>query len=421
MDHRKNKNIDPWDDRVYGTGNTMPPKNHGWIIALLLIVVIFLSGIVSVLSFLNIRLFQQLEKQKQESEAYPMSFSNAQSGLSMQVSEPTLPPAKSPENRDVSICLNGSPQSVENIPQEGALSWQDIYTKNIDSVVSILCTNNSGTVSGTGVIISNKGYIITNCHVVNGAETITVQLTDERTYSGIIIGADALTDLAVVYVDASDLKSAEFGDSGVLRVGDAVAAIGDPLGIGLSGSMTNGIISAINRNVTFHGRTISLIQTNAALHPGNSGGPLINCYGQVIGINMVHTDAFEPDTSLEGLSFAIPSTTVKEIVDQLISQGYVSGRPTLGITGDSISRFDQYYFQIPPGIMITEVDPTSDAAAQGITVHDILISVDGIAVTTPEELETIIYSHEIGDSVSVLILRNGEQQMLQLTLNEDMG
>ena len=202
--------------------------------------------------------------------------------------------------------------------------------------------------------------------MVEGASSITVLLHDGREYTAALVGADSVTDLAVLYIEADALAAAEFGDSAVLRVGDSVAAIGDPLGIAYRGTMTNGIVSAINRDVHSEGRTMTLIQTNVALNSGNSGGPLINCYGQVVGINTMKVGVFSNSSGVEGIGFAIPSTTVQEIVNQLINQGYVSGRPSLGIAGASLDKFDQYYFHLPAGLYIETVAEGSPAQQVGI-------------------------------------------------------
>ena len=420
MDERKQKHMDPWDDRVYGTGKTDPPKNHGGIIALLLIAVILLSGIVSVLSFLNVQLFQELSELTKTVESIPMSFSDEEETFPPATSEPVSVSGEL-HSGEFSIKLNPSPEAMANISQEGGLSWQSIYEKNIDSVVSISAVGYGGSSTGTGLVVSTDGYIVTNCHVVEDMQEITILLTDNRKFSASLIGADAISDLAVLHIDATGLTAAEFGDSDALRVGDAVAAIGDPLGVELRGSMTDGIISAINRDVKMNGRPMTLIQTNAALNAGNSGGPLVNCYGQVIGINTMKISAFAESSGVEGLGFAIPSTTVKDIIDQLIRQGYVSGRPTLGIVGSYISRFDQIYYHLPAGLYITEVDDTSDAALQGIEPGDILISINGIPVLSQESLESILYANHVGDSVQTVIFRNGTQYQVTLTLSESKG
>ena len=199
-------------------------------------------------------------------------------------------------------------------------------------MVSIACQGSRSSSSGTGVVLSSDGYIVTNAHVVENSNAISVQLTDDRSFAARLVGCDDISDLAVLRIDCSDLTPAQFGDSSTLRVGDTVVAIGDPLGAAFRGTYTNGIVSAINRDVDMNGRTMTLIQTNAALNSGNSGGPLINCYGQVIGINTMKIGAFTDTAGVEGLGFAIPSTQVKEIVDQIVAQGYVSGAMMLQLT-----------------------------------------------------------------------------------------
>ena len=306
---------------------------------------------------------------------------------------------------------------MENIPQEGGLSLQDIYTQNIPSVVSI----STDTGSGTGVILSGDGYIVTNAHVVDNSFSISVRLTDDRNFQAQLIGSDIISDLAVLRIDAQDLIPAQFGDSDILRVGDSVAAIGDPLGVDLRGTYTDGIISAINRDVSMNGRTMTLIQTNAALNSGNSGGPLINCYGQVIGINTMKIGAFADSAGVEGIGFAIPSATVRDIVDQLILQGYVSGRPTLGVTGESLPLFYQHYYRMPAGLYITAVEPGSAAEKCGIQQGDILISINETRMTDFNSLQTSILAYEVGDTITVTIYRDGQTATAQVVLLEDKG
>ena len=415
MDHKKHNSIDAWDDGVYGTGNTMPPKSHSGIIALLVILVIFLSGIISLLSFMNIRLFQQLSQQTQQmQEMSPMSFKDLDIQDPEFRTEPTEIQDPLNNSEDISLSLNQSPQSVDNIPQQGALSWQEIYEKNNPSVVSVLTTNDSGTITGSGVVLSDKGYIVTTCRMVHDAETINITLSDGRSYSALVVGADHLTDLAVLYVDAEGLVSAEFGDSDALRVGDSVAAMSGQLG----GTLHDGILSAIYRDMLYLGKNITLIQSSAAISDDASGGPLINCYGQIIGL---HTNRLLGPDAAEGSHFVIPSTTVKFIVDQLIAQGYVSGRPTLGLTGEQITRFDQYYFHIPQGLYLTDINPDSDAFLQGLTPGDILISLDGEAITNQIQLDTLVNSRNIGDSFTALVYHNGQEMTFTLTVTEYEG
>lgn len=403
-----------YDPDNYRTGRTRPPKRRSGLIAFLLVVIIFLGGLSSALGVMNIRLFRQISAQTPVDTA-PISFSASE--------DPSIPPETTdstvaPEVQDMTIELQNNPGQVGNIPQEGGLSLQQIYTKTIDSVVSIVCRYPGGSSSGTGVVLTRDGFVVTNCHVVENAQSIQVHLTDERELAATVVGLDAISDLAVLQVDAQDLVPAEFGDSSALQVGDLAVAIGDPLGVELRGTMTDGIISAINRDITTDGRTLTLLQTNAALNSGNSGGPLLNCYGQVIGINTLKIGDYTSAAGVEGLGFAIPSTTVKEVVDQLVTQGYVSGRPELGITGEEISPLYQHLYYLPEGLFITEVAENSDAAAKGISPGDVLISIDDTRITDMEELKTCLYSHTAGDTVQVVIYRSGKSYQLTLTIGE---
>ena len=421
MDERKYNPNDPWESGMYETGRTRPPKSHNGLIAVLLVVVIFLSGLVSFLGLLNVRLFAQL-KAMPEKEENPVSFvSEADaSEQALEAVEATELPTEitlASEDPD-SFLLNPSPDSVPNVPQDTGLSLQEIYEKSIGSVVSISCSSQSGSSTGTGVIITESGYVVTNSHVIQGAQVITVLLSDGRSFDAALVGSDTISDLAVLHIEADNLSPAEFGDSTVLRVGDSVVAIGDPLGIELRGTMTNGIVSAINRDVTTGGRTLTLIQTNAALNSGNSGGPLINCYGQVIGINTLKMGDIASSSGVEGLGFAIPSTTVKEIADQLISQGYVSGRPSLGLSGEGVSSFYQFYYRLPAGMYIGAVEEGSDAAAKGLEPGDILISVDNVRISSMEDLRLLLSNYAVGDTVQIVIYRGGRQYTAELTLHE---
>ena len=413
---------DPWNYGAYETGRTRPPKKKGCLTPLLLMTVIALSGLVSVLSFLNVRLFAQLNNAKAKHEdtvSIVREMAEETASIESMPEETIL--AAPAEEVQAHLDLVPSETSVSTATQDNGLSLQEIYAKNIDSVVSITCQLSRGSSSGTGVIFSSQGYIVTNHHVIEDARAITVLLTDERQLEAKVIGADSASDLAVLYVEGEDLIAAEFGDSTQLRVGDSVAAIGDPLGSELRGTLTNGIVSAINRDVSVGGRTMTLIQTNAAINSGNSGGPLINCYGQVIGINTLKISDSASSAGVEGLGFAIPSATVKEIVDQLIDQGYVSGRPSLGISGESVSNFYQHYYRMPAGLYITYIESDSDAAAKGIVTGDILLSLGEIRITSEEDLVSALYNLNPGDSVTAIIYRYGMQYQVDLTLSEANG
>ena len=415
---------DPWDRGTYQTGYTRPPRRGRGMVALLLVIIIFLCGIVSILTMLNIRIFQEMSTNLPQ-ETAAIDFIGRETtpvSVASELPETTAPAAEAPTPTEKSsgIQLSPSPESVPNISQEGGLSYQEIYVKAIDSVVSVVCQLDGGSSSGTGVVMTGDGYIVTNAHVVEGAKSITVGLTDGREFTARLVGADSFSDLAVLYISATDLTAAEFGDSSVLRVGDAVAAIGNPLGTELWGSMTPGIVSGVNREITTGGRTMNLIQTNAALNSGNSGGPLLNCYGQVVGINTMKMGDSMSAAGVEGLGFAIPSTTVQVIVNQLMDQGYVSGRPSLGLTGKAITVFDQMYYRMPQGLYIEEIKEGSSAEKAGVRAGDVLLSLDGVQITGEDSLSEALYSYQVGDTVQAEFYhyRSRSRYTVTLTVEE---
>ena len=313
-------------------------------------------------------------------------------------------------------------QSPAGIPtaasdEDGALSLQEIYRRCIGSVVSIVTVTPSGKASGTGIIMSEDGYVITNHHVIESAQAVSVLTSDNQEYAASVVGSDETSDLAVLKVEAEGLQAAEFGDSSVLQVGDSVAAIGDPLGTALRGTMTDGIISAINRDLTVNDRTMSLIQTNAALNNGNSGGPLINCYGQVIGINtMKMSNFYSLSATVEGIGFAIPIDTAKPIIDELIEKGYVSGRPAIGIDGETLPATYRIYYRLPQGIYVTRVYRNSDAAAKGISEGDIITAINGVSVTTMEQLNRVKNQFTAGQTITLTIYHGGVSSDVEIIL-----
>ena len=404
----------------YGTGDTTPPKDHVGVISLVLVLLVGLSSLISVLSLLNVKVFR--DPQPTQLSA-PVSFYVSADGVVSAELEPREPVSTEPptlEGIHTKIEISASPQSLENTAQiPGAISWQDVYEKIMPSVVSIVCSDSRSTSTGTGVIMDASGYIITNAHVVEDARAIRVLLTDGRELEARCVGSDVLSDLAVLRVNAIGLTPAVFGDSDKLRVGDEVVAIGDPLGVELRGTMTNGIISGINRDIKSGNRTLTLLQTTAALNTGNSGGPLVNCYGQVVGINTMKIGDYASSAGVEGLGFAIPITSVQSVLDQLANQGYVAGRPDLGITGQTISTFYQVYYRMPAGILITAVDEDSDAAVKGIRRGDILMTLDGVTVSSLDVLEQITYASTVGEELTATVYRDGQEYTLTIIVGEE--
>ena len=405
---------EPWLDPSYSTGASEPPKRSNALLVMLVVAVILLGGLTSVLGMMNVQLFRQVKSFEQESSQQPNFYPGVQD-----ISMPTAPQGET--EAGVSMELEQTPVAPANTTQAGGLSLQQIYADTIDSVVSIACNGRNGSSTGTGVVLDEAGHIITNCHVVENANSVEVMFSDNRVLPALVVGQDKVSDIAVLYVDAQDLKPARFGDSSALQVGDAVVAIGDPLGFELRGTMTNGIVSAINRDITTQGRTMTLIQTNAALNAGNSGGPLINSYGQVIGINTMKIGDYVNQAGVEGLGFAIPSVTVKEVVDQLLSQGYVTGRPALGMSGETVSAFLQHYYRLPAGVYITQVTIGEAAHRAGLQTGDIILSFGKHRITSVEDLTAAMYTAKAGDEVTVTIYRSGSQKQLSLTVGQAVG
>lgn len=284
--------------------------------------------------------------------------------------------------------------------------------------------SNSQVGEGSGIIISKDGNIMTNYHVVSSADpksgqsgntVLEVFLPDGREAKATFKGGDEKTDLAVIKVDLKNLPVADLGDSSELEVGELAVAIGNPLGMEFAGSVTVGVISALNRTVTMGDKTMNLIQTDAAINEGNSGGALLNSRGEVIGINSAKISA----SGVEGLGFAIPINDARPIVNHLIDFGYVRGRPFIGISGREITSVYASYYNLPEGILITDVTTNSGAQKAGIKTGDVLISLDGKVIKTMADLDAVKEAHKPGDTVTAIVSRNGTKVTLKLTFGEE--
>lgn len=327
---------------------------------------------------------------------------------------------------------NSTADMVENASKAivGVVNYQQASTQDFFGGFGIPQTSqNGGTVetgTGSGVIWkkeNGKAYIITNNHVIEGATKVEISLYDGKKTTAKVVGADALTDLAVLSIDASDVsQTLTFGDSNSIRPGDSVLAIGNPLGLDFSRSVTQGIVSATNRSMTVNTSDgeweVNVIQTDAAINPGNSGGALINSNGEVIGINSMKIS----ESGVEGLGFAIPSNDVIPIVKELINNGKIT-RPHLGVSLANVSEIPQEYLPIIPkaaqsGVIVTDIENNSAADKAGFKQQDIIVAVNGKQISTATELRKQLYSNKIGDKVAFTIYRGAAKQTLTATLQK---
>ncbi len=398
MDYEPHDGADnnyPYRDYYSTGGRYRPPKrpkNYGWMAAVLGVLLLCVAG--------GMAFSRDYDRQEPASNlAVTQSEQAAQASV-----ESTLPVQETGQRHKAAL---GSGTEMNVAQTEGAeLTLQEIYKKVIPSVVSITAQSTGGKSTGTGIIMSADGYIITNYHVVSGAQAVLVLLTSGEEYTAAWVGGDETSDLVVLKIEAEELVPAEFGSSDNAEVGDSVVAIGDPLGIELRGTMTDGIICGIKRDVHVDDRTMTLMQTNAALNSGNSGGPLVNMSGQVIGINTMKI-ASDYTTNVEGIGFAIPISTAKPIVDELVEKGYVSGRPDFGFDVENLDSRVVLFYDLPGRIFITQVAENSDAWEKGLRSGDIITAVEGTRVNSLDEYNTIKNEFSAGDTVTLTVYHKG--------------
>lgn len=311
--------------------------------------------------------------------------------------------------------------------ESGQKTIPEVYAEGVKSTVIFTCKipvssgyffgfgneQRYSTAFGSGVIMTADGYILTNAHVVEGAEEITVTMYDGTEYKASVIGKDTNTDVAVVKVNATGLPAATFGDSDSLLVGQDALAIGNPLSSQLAFSLTCGHISALEREIEIQGTILSLMQIDAAVNPGNSGGPLFDIYGNVIGI----VNAKITDTDVEGIGFAVPINTALEVARSLVDYGYVAGRPTLGITIQSVTAQQAQLYGLEEGITVVEVLSGSCAEKGGVMPGDKITHFNGVAVSTSTELNFQKGKYKIGDAVTITVVRDGQSRILNITLS----
>lgn len=301
---------------------------------------------------------------------------------------------------DVSDIVEKCKDSVVEITTESASSGNSIFGQYVSQGAS------------SGVIISKDGYIVTNNHVVSGATSLKVTTTDGTEYDASVVGKDSQTDLAVIKVDANNLQAATLGDSDILQVGDPAIAIGNPLGE-LGGTVTTGIISATDRQITIDDETMTLLQTDAAINPGNSGGGLFNADGNLIGI----VNAKESSTGIEGLGFAIPITPAQDIITELMQNGSVTSRPALNVSlYDYTSNNQGQYSKYEDGCYIVQIVKNGAADKAGLKQNDRILSFDGEQIQSTSDVKNVLKKHKIGDTIKMVVERDSKKITVEITL-----
>lgn len=422
---------------IYENNNSpKKPNNHTGLkaVAFLLCMAIVGGGSVQIYKYMNEDKIPVSDFEEESSET---------SRASLQQSLPDSSKAETPEDvRDI-------PSLIDIASRADAKYLPDIVDTIMPSVVGVASTfeytpemtyNPWGMwgggfsnpepqeiqATGTGIVMSDDGYIITNAHVIyddsdykcGEAIEVSVVFSDETEHDAKIIAYDTETDIAVLKVNETGLTPAEFGNSDDLRVGELVIAVGNPLGFELFGSVTSGIVSAKNRQIDINEKSMSLIQTDAAINSGNSGGPLLNSAGQVIGINSAKISSTYGSASVEGLCFAIPINEAKTIIDDLINYKYVKGRPQIGISTVDVTESVSRYYDIPLGVYVQSVQEGGAGDLAGIQKGDVIIDIDGEAITTAEELNKIKNTHKAGETITLTVTRAGQDIKIDVTLQE---
>ena len=327
-----------------------------------------------------------------------------------------------------SMNVSGRPAAsvaVKTVDGKTALSDAELYAANVNSVVSINTTGTSGTnifgqqvetaSAGSGFILTSDGYIATNRHVIADANSVKVTLYNGDTYDAAVIGSDKDYDIAVLKIDATGLQEVTLGDSSTLNVGDHVLAVGNPLGE-LTFSMSGGMVSSVNRAINVDGTPFNMIQTDASINPGNSGGPLFNQYGEVVGIVSAKYSSYSSE-SVEGLGFAIPMNDVLAMIQDIMTNGYVTNKPYLGITQGTLTAqmAAQYRYDITQGVFVYSVEKGSAADKAGLKMGDVIVKVDDTDIAASEDLVAVKKSYSAGDTSTFTIYRDGTTQTVSVT------
>lgn len=398
-----------WDEGTYQTGAFKEPRASSGLVAVLLLVVIFLGGLCSVLGIVNIRLLAQITNENNETVPLDQEIQSTVVGNDSVLDRLDVPLPQVPQKPQVLLQIaNHTGAGTPN-----ALSAQQIREQNAQSLVEVQClTHLNSTESGIGLVLSSDGFILTNSHVVDTAKRIFVTLSDGTMLRAALVGRDNFSDLAVLYVDRQDLVPARFCNNRNLQVGQLTFAFeaGDqPIVIRESSIFSTG------RVFTTKSGSIRLVQTCA----GGTTGPVFDSFGHVIGFQVGAISDYFTNADIQGMGMVVPTGGIRQILEKLLQEGFVSGQPHLGLEVEAISKLYQQYWQLPGGLLLTGVSGNSDAALKGLQEGDILLALDGKPVQNRSDLYAILYNHQAGDSLIAVISRDGQQFTVTLTIEEN--
>ena len=431
--YQNNRNMPP-QYNAYAPYPPMPPrppkkKANAGLIALIVVLCVLLVG--SMAGFF-VYFVSENSKKQDDNSSNSYSFTMPNYGYNIPSTEPTTAPVSEHKESDYSDKADANYKGVvlESKPKDAdtnkSYTAESAFNKVSDSVVGIvgytdeITTVENSATQGSGIILTSDGYVVTNAHVIGNSKTqylLQVVTSDGKTYNAGVVGYDSRTDIAVLKMDdAKDLKAATFGNSENIELGEDIIVVGNPGGLDYQNSITKGIVSAVDRKMSSTS-LVKYIQTDAAINPGNSGGPIVNLYGQVVGI----ATAKIVSEKYEGMGFAIPSATAKDIIDTLMKKGYVEGRVKIGITGSNVSSTVASAYGIPMGIMVDEISKDGPCYGTELKTDDIITGVDDKEIQSFSDIYEILETHKPGDKIVIKYYRMSDQSTgeVEVTLAED--
>jgi serine protease Do len=415
------------EERDIGSKTKKKSKKGAWKTSSIVLTVVGISLVLALVigsASLMYVFFRFVRPESQSTATVQTVQTTGRNTIAATAESTTATTAKTDATAETTNNKHFSVADAATLPDSGdkkALSTTEIASKVGPATVSVIAEVSYGSTdgqnqvaeaSGSGFIVSADGYIVTNNHVIDGASTVQVVVAGEKDpITAKVVGTDATTDIAVLKIDRTNLAYVTLGDSDSLQVGELAVAIGNPFGE-LAGSVTVGVISALDREITINDSTYNLLQTDASINEGNSGGPLVNSYGEVVGVTNAKV------SEGEGIGFAIPINDVKTVIEDLINNGFVAGRPVLGVGVVTVDQTTADQYGWPVGAYIRQVDKNSSAEKAGLQVGDIITKMDGTDITSTEDVVKIKNSHKVGDSITMTVYRNGGTLDVTIVLQE---